>query len=332
MPAPGPRRPGRHRDRRAARPALRASIVALAVALVAAGCSSGGDDDTASTSPLESTIGDRVEVTAAELGPFAVDPGLVAGPGTPLGGGLSVPPGAVLLGVAFPDLRGGGFRAALLVTGSPVEVFNAVGDQARGLGMERADGSCAGDAVATTCRARFVDGSDGEALTVDLLRRVDDRGVVSGLGLRYRPPGSSDEDPPGGQSTPTQPLADVLLPAETIPGPDPADVGALLRAGDAPARSVERGSAIIGLPGPCGCDRPGWGFVAEITGVVHDVVAAYARQFSDLGEAPDISEHRRGDVTLLGVRVGDEDGAHAEVRAVVPDDGAAYLAVSIVGA
>lgn len=314
------------------RPPARVRVVALVVAavLVAVGCSGGdGDDDTASTSPLESTTDERVEVTEAELGPFVVEPDLVAGAGTPLGGGLSVPGGTVLLGAAFPDLVGGGYRAMLLVTGDPVEVFNGLGDQARGLGMARVEGGCTGDATSITCRGRFVDGADGEALTVDLLRRVDERGVVSGLGLRYLPPGTTTEDVEQGQSTPTQPIADVPLPAEPIAAPDPTDVGALLRAGNAPVRTIERGSELIGLPGPCGCDAPGWGFVAEITGVVRDVVAAYARQFSDLGDPPDISDARRDDVTVLGVRVGEPEGAHAEIRAVVPDSGTAYLVVSV---
>ena len=157
--------------------------------------------------------------------------------------------------------------------------------------------------------------------------------MVSGVGLRYRPPGSEDGGDAGdGVSTPTAPIPTVTLPPGPIEGPDPADVGAALRLLPAEARAVERGSELVGLPAPCACEGGGWSFVVAVTGVERDVIAAYARSLSDLGDPPDVSDARRDDVTLLGVRVGEEGGPHGEVRAVVPDSGTTYAIVTVIGA
>ncbi|CAN5523377.1 hypothetical protein BH24ACT4_BH24ACT4_15460 [soil metagenome] len=302
----------------------------MVLALVAAACS--GDEGATSTpreEPLEVLSG-RTEVTTADLGPFALEPDGMAGPGTPLGGGLQVPDGSLLLGVPFPDLLGKGYRALLLVTGDPVAVFSAVAEQAGGLGME-GDGGCLTVPEGLGCSGRFVDGADGESLTVSALRRVGPAGVTSGLAVVYQPPGSQD---PGAQPplppTPTDAVFPVPLPEGPIEGTDQADVVAAVRDTEGPPRTLEVGSRVVGLPGPCTCDGPGWSFVVELDGVERDVVAAYARQFTDLGEPPDISERLADELTILGVRVGSGSPV-AEVRAVLPDSGPAYAIVSYVG-
>ena len=301
------------------------------MALVATLACSGDDNgDQVDAAPL-AALTDRSEVTTEELGPFELDREGMAGPGTPLGGGLEVPDGAILLGVPFPDLIGGGYRALLLVPGDPVGVFNALEDQARAQGMD-ADSNCITLPGEVGCLGTYVDRSDGESLSLSLVRHVAEDGVISGLGMRYLPPGS--EETGGGSDAgpvaPTAPIAPLFLPEGPVGPPDPADVVAVLRSPDSPVRTVELGSTLIGLPGPCACVGPGWSFVVQLTGVERDTIAGYARQFSDLGDPPDISDRRRDDVSLLGVRVGTGSPV-AEVRAVVPDSGPSYAIVSYMG-
>lgn len=317
--------PARHRRRR------RLGAV-LAVALLLGACSDGGDEaDTDTSDPTAAATSDRVEVDTADLGPFAaVDPDDLAGPGTPLGGGLTVPEGALLEGATFPDLVGGGFRALLLVTGDPVDVFDALAGQASGLGMATIGTSgCLGAETAVGCSARFVDGSDGESLTISVARRIDPvNGIVSGAGMLYRPPGS--EDDAGGEATtspPTTPLPEVVLP-DPVPMPAPEDLALAVRTPGTPARKLERGSELVGLPGPCACSGGGWSVVVRLEGVERDVLHGYARQFTDLGEPPDLEDSHRDDITLVGVRVG--EGANtAEIRAVLPDSGRSYAIVTV---
>jgi hypothetical protein len=300
-------------------------------ALLAAGC--GSDDDGSDGDATPATVSDRserVEVDEAEVEPFTVADGTAAGPGTPLGAGLEVPDGSVLLGTSFPDLEGGGFRALLLVPGDPVAVFNDMRDQAATMGLE-GDAGClsAGDRLG--CSTRLADPADGETLSVTLTRRVTELGSVSGLGLRYRPPGSAPDVTPGSQGGgPTTPIPPLALPAPPLPPVDPADVGLLVRPPASPAVSVEPGSELVGAAGPCACDGEGWSFVVEVTGVIHDVVAAYGRQVADLGSVPDIAERRVGEVTVLALRVG--GGAQrAEVIGIDDDEGDDYVIVSIAG-
>lgn len=306
------------------------SLVAVVMVLLLGACSSDDDGSPSTTEAVEIASSDRSPVTAAELEPFAFSDEGMAGPGTPLGGGLTVPEGAVLLGVAFPDLVGAGYRALLLVPGEPVDVFSRVAEQAGGLGMD-GDGGCVSVDGGLGCRGTFVDGADGESLAVTLRRRIGSAGVESGLSLLYRPPGTADTGTDTTEArAPADPVAPVPLPEGPIEGPTPADVAAAVRQPDAPPRTVEEGSRLVGLPGPCACDGPGWSFVVELTGVDRDVVAAYARQFSDLGDPPDISDQLRDSSTILGVRVG-TSAPLAEVRAVIPDSGPAYAIVTYVG-
>ncbi len=290
-----------------------------------AGACSGDDDE---PFPAPAAEASRTPVDGADLGPFSLDTEGMAGPGTPLGGGLDVPEGAILLGVPFPDLVGDGYRALLLIPGDAVEVFSTVSEQAGGLGMD-ADGGCVNVGERVACAGRFVDRADGESLTVELTRQVAFAGVVSGMTLRYRPPGSADagSEPPATAPAPTAPVPPLMLPDGPIEGPADDDVARAVRAPDDPAPTLEVGSRLVGLPGPCPCAGDGWSFVVELDGVARDVVAAYARQFSDLGEVQDISDQLRDEVTILGVRVG-EDSPVAEVRAVVPDSGTAYAIVT----
>jgi len=317
-----------------ARPRRRLGAVALAVGLLlGAGCS--GDDEGEgpdATDPAAAATGERVEVTAADLGPFAeVAPAHLAGPGTPLGAGLSVPEGALLQGAAFPDLVGGGFRALLLVTGDPVGVFDALGGQAGGLGMARTgEGGCLGAPEVVGCQATYVDGADGESLFVSVNRRIDPaNGVVSGVGLSYRPPGTEDGGAEGAVAPPTSPLPEVLLP-EPVPVPAADDVARAVRAPGSPPRTVEAGSELVGLPGPCACADEGWSMVVHLDGVERDVLHGYLRQFSDLGEPPDLEDRHRDDVTLIGVRIGEGD-ATAEIRALLPDAGEPYAIITVRG-
>jgi hypothetical protein len=306
--------------------------VVLVVAVLLGACSSGGDEEEADATDPAAPRTERVEVSEADLGPFTeVDRTDVAGPGTPLGGGLTVPEGALLQGTAFPDLVGGGFRALLLVTGDPVDVFDAMSGQASGLGMQ-GSGGCLGGETLVGCQATFVDGSDGESLTVTVNRRVDPlTGVVSGLGMLYRPPGSEeDAGEGGGESAPTAPLPEVVLP-DPVPRPDPLDVALAVRAPGSPKRTEEAGSELVGLPGPCACEGGGWSIVVSLEGVERDVLHGYARQFSDLGEPPDLEDRHRDDLTLAGLRVG-EGAATAEIRAYLPDDGRAYAIITVRGA
>jgi hypothetical protein len=304
--------------------------VVVALVLAVAACSSDDEGGDAAAEPDVAASSDRSPVSAADLGPFDLAPDGMSGPGTPLGAGLEVPEGAVLLGVAFPDLVGSGFRALLLVTGDPVAVFNAVADQAGGLGMV-AEGGCLGTEGEVACSGRYVDEADGERLRVNLDRTIGPSGVVSGMGLQYEPPGTLDPDdsPGGGFPTPTDPVAPVPLPEGPIAAPDDIDVVVAVREPDGRGRSVEVGSELVGLPGPCACAGTGWSFVVELTGVERDVLAAYARQFSDLGDPPDLTDTLRDTYTILGVRVGTE-APLAEVRAVVPDAGPAYAIVTYV--
>lgn len=309
----------------------RLAALGLTAVLVAASAGCSWLDEPADEEPT--VVADpslRETVTEADLAPFAVEVDEIAGPGTPLGGGLSVPAGAALLGAPFPDLTGGGFRALLLITGDPVEVYNAMGEQSGGLGMDRA-GGCLGTAIEVGCVGRFVDQADGESLEVSVLRRAAESGVVSGMGLRYRPPGSDEvaEAGAGGTSGPTQPLPSVVLPSEVGP-PGVEDLVAALRAPGSTARALEVGSELIGLPGPCACGGQGWSFVTVVDGKVEDLIAAYARQFSDLGDPPDVSSRRVDGVTIFGLRVG-EGEAHAEIRAINPDVGSSYVLVSGIG-
>ncbi len=323
MPAPARRRP---------RARLGIAVLAV-VALLAGACSDGdGDEATEPADPAAAATGDRVEVTTADLGPFTeVEPEDVAGPGTPLGGGLEVPEGALLQGAAFPDLVGGGFRALLLVTGDPVAVYDALGGQASSLGMQ-GTGGCLGAETLVGCQGTFVDAADGESLSVTVNRRIDPlTGVVSGVGLLYRPPGSEE----GGSDTtgavaPTAPLTPVALP-DPVPVPDPLDVALAVRAPGSRMRTVEAGSTLVGLPGPCACDTGGWSMVVRLDGVERDVLHGYMRQFSDLGEPPDLEDRHRDDITLIGVRIG-EGTATAEIRAFLPDDDRAYAIVTVRGA
>lgn len=317
-------RPTRHRR-------LRRLGVVVLVALLVGGCSGDGDDDASDTTdPSAAATGDRAEVTAEDLGPFgAVDTEDVAGPGTPLGGGLSVPQGSVLLGAAFPDLVGGGFRALLLITGDPVDVFDALGGQATSLGMEGSRG-CLGNEAQVGCEATYVDPADGESLALTVSRRVDPvNGVVSGVGMLYRPPGSDAEPAPAGSSAPTQPLPEVVVP-DPVPVPADEDIALAVRAPGSPRRTLEAGSELVGLPGPCACAGGGWSIVVHLDGVERDVLHGYARQFSDLGDPPDLEDRHRDDITLIGVRVGEGDTT-AEIRASLPDDGRAYAIITVRG-
>lgn len=320
----------RHRRRPGATHRLVAVLVVAA--LVAAGCSDGGEPEGSDTTdPSAAATGERVEVTEADLGPFTeVDPDDVAGPGTPLGGGLSVPEGALLQGAAFPDLVGGGFRALLLVTGDPVAVHDALAGQAVGLGME-GTGGCLGGPGVIGCQASYVDGADGESLQFAVTRKVDPLGgVVSGVGLLYRPPGTEDGSAEASTSPPTPPLPEVALP-DPVPVPAIDDVALAVRTPGSRKRTVEAGSALVGLPGPCACEGGGWSMVVHLEGVERDVLHGYLRQFSDFGEAPDIEDRHRDDLTLIGVRVG-EGPQTAEVRAFLPDDGEPYAIITVRGA
>ncbi|HMJ77182.1 MAG TPA: hypothetical protein VK507_14485 [Iamia sp.] len=313
--------PVRRRHRR-----LGAVVVA---ALLLGACSSGDDGASEGDEPTAAATGDRVAVTEDDLGPFTeVDADDVAGPGTPLGGGLAVPDGALLQGAAFPDLVGGGFRALLLVTGDPVDVFDAVAGQATGLGMQGSAG-CLGAETLVGCQALFVDEADGESLAVTVTRRIDPfTGVVSGVGMLYRPPGSEDGGGEGAATNePTTPLAEVDLP-DPVPVPAPEDVALAVRSPGSPMRRIEVGSELVGLPGPCACVGGGWSIVVRLEGVERDVLHGYARQFTDLGEVPDLEDRHGDDLTLIGVRVGEGD-ATAEIRAFLPDDGRAYAIISV---
>lgn len=318
MAAPPDRRPRRRR------------LVGLAavLALVAGACSGGDDAGDAVAESTDAALTERTPVTAADLGPFQVSTDGLAGPGTPLGAGLEVPEGALLEGVPFPDLVGDGFRALLLVPGDPVAVFAAVAEQAGAAGMA-AEGGCLNVMDQLGCSAQLRDPSDGESLTVHLSRRVGFTGVVSGMALRYLPPGSGETggSVPDSAPRPTDPVPPLPLPEGPVAPPDDADVVLALRDPADPARAVEVGSTLVGVPGPCPCLGTGWSFVVEVDGVARDVVAAYARQMSDLGEVPDVEDQLRDELTLLGVRIG-EDGDVAEVRAVVPDSGPAYAIVT----
>ena len=320
MPAPA--------RRRRRRPRL--DVVLVVAALLLGACSGGDEDEATDTSDPVEAVDERVEVSEADLAPFAdIDTRDVSGPGTALGGGLTVPEGALLQGSTFPDLVGGGFRALLLVTGDPVAVYDALAGQAAGLGMLGA-GGCLGNDVFLGCQATFVDGADGESLAVSVTRKVDPLlGVVSGVGVLYRPPGSVEGgaagDPDG--IPPTAPLPEIVLP-DPVPAPAPEDVALALRIPGTPKRTLESGSELIGLPGPCPCAGGGWSIVVRLTGVERDVLHGYARQFSDLGDPPDLEDRHRDDLTLVGVRVG-EGAATAEIRAFLPDDGRAYAIITV---
>jgi len=317
--------------------ARRAISAALAILLVAVLVSCSNDDEgAASTTEAPSATAspaDRREVVASDLGPFDLDTDDMAGAGTPMGGGLTVPDGALLLGVPFPDLVGQGYRALLLVTGDPIAAFNVLAEQAGTLGMEETGGGCLGGVDQISCVGSYADSSDGESLNASVVRRVSLAGVVSGLGLRYRPPGSEEtgETASSPPIAPTDPIAAVELPAGPLQAPAPSDVALAVRPEGSLPRSLERGSRLVGLPGPCACEGEGWSFVVELTGLVRDVMAAYGRQFVDLGQSPDISDRQRDEVTLLGLRVG--SGLRlAEVRAVDANGGPDYAIVTVIGA
>lgn len=304
-------------------------IVGLVCVVVLAGCSDAGAGEASdSTDPAESAAsGDRVAVTAADTGPFELDLDDVAGAGTPLGGGLSVPDGALLQGAAIPDLVGGGYRALLLVVGDPVRVFDALDAQASSLGMS-GQGACLGVIDALGCTGTYADGGDGESLFVSVTRRVTPAGVVSGAAVHYRPPGSDEGPAPADEpAPPTAPLPPIALP-DPVPLPTDEDVAAAVRPPGSPPRALERGSVLVGLPGPCTCEGPGWSIVVRLRGLERDVINGYERQFSDLGEPPDIDDTRRDGVRIMGVRVG-EGSATAEIRAIVPDDGRAYALITV---
>ncbi len=301
--------------------------VALILLLAAACTDDGADPDPDAGATGAPAASARVEVAEADLGPFDGDPDDFGGPGTPLGAGLSVPEGALLQGTTFPDLVGGGYRALLLVVGDAVAVHDALAGQAGDLGMEGA-GGCIGSADQVGCSGRFADPADGESLTYTVARRVGPTGVVSGVGLQYRPPGSDDGTTADeGSSAPTSPLPEVVLP-DPVPVPDPLDVALALRTPGTAMRTVEAGSELVGLPGPCACDGPGWSFVARLDGVERDVIAGYGRQFTDLGDPPDMDDVHRSDVTLIGLRVGEGDDV-AEIRAALPDRGTPYVIVTV---
>lgn len=305
-----------------------AALVA-AVVLLVAGCASDDDGDDDSTPATVTDRSDRFEVDAADVVPFVVADDATAGPGTPLGAGLEVPEGAVVLGTTFPDLEGGGFRVLLLVPGDPVAAFNDLRDQAATMGLEGAAGCLAGgDRLG--CSARLVDPADGETLSLSLTRRVTDLGSMSGLGLRYRPPGTVEDATPGDQgSGPTTPVPPLALPDPPLPEVDPADVGLLVRPPASPVIALEPGSELAGPAGPCACDGEGWSFVVEVTGVILDVVAAYGRQLSDLGSVPDIADRQVGDATVLALRVG--DGADRAEVIGVEDEAGDYVIVTVAG-
>lgn len=306
------------------------ALVTVAILLIS-GCGwdgDGGEDDV--TPATVSDRAERVEVDAAEVQPFTVRDGGAAGPGTPLGAGLEVPDGSVVLGTSFPDLEGGGFRALLLVPGDPVAVFNDLRDQASTMGLV-GDAGClaAGDRLG--CSTHLVDPADGETLTVDLTRRVTDLGSVSGLGLRYRPPGSAPDGTSSSQGGgPTTPIPPLPLPPPPLPEVDPADVGLLVRPPASPIVALEPGSELLGAAGPCACDGEGWSFVVEVTGVLRDVMAAYGRQLAELGSVPDIADRPVGDATVLALRIGEGD-ERAEIFGIEDDEIGDFVVVSVAG-
>jgi hypothetical protein len=310
------------------RRAVAALVATLALLVAACGSDDGADDEAP-----PATVADRSEQVAveeAEVSPFEVREAAAAGPGTPLGAGLEVPEGSVVLGASFPDLEGGGFRALLLVPGDPVDVFNDLRDQGATMGLEGGAGCLsAGDRLG--CSARLVDPADGETLTLSLTRRVTDLGSMSGLGLRYRPPGTLEGVTPDPQASgPTTPVPPLDLPPPPLPEIDPADVGLLVRPPASTAVALEPGSELVGPAGACACDGDGWSFVVEVTGVIRDVVAAYGRQLSELGSVPDISDRRVGDATVLALRVGDGE-RRAEIIGVEPDQGEDVVIVTVAG-
>lgn len=313
---------------------VRLGVLAVVLAVLVAACGWWEDDEpTATTLPGEDPA-QRERVSVADLGPFDLALDDLAGPGTPLGGGLAVPEGAALLGIPFPDADDGGFRALMVVTGDPVVTYNAMVSQALSMGMER-DGVCLGGPQMITCGGRFVDGADGESLLIDVRRSTNTLAVASGLAVHYRQPGSEEVAEVEGSTSsasvsPTEPLAPVDLPPTIVPPPD-GDVGLAVRPPDAPVRRVEVGTRLVGLAGPCACGAPGWSFVVAVEGRVRDIIAAYARQFTDLGDPPDVSDRYLGDQTTFHLVVG-EEARRAEIRAVAPDDDTTYLMVTVVGA
>lgn len=302
-------------------------VLLAAVLVVTTGCSD--DDGTAAVPGGDGEGSERVAVTEAQLGPFEVDRRDFAPPGTSLGATLTVPPGALLVGGPFPTVDGAGFRAQFLLVGDPVTTYNGLQDQAARLGMGAA-GGCLSQGGNVTCRARFIDRADGEVLAVDLRRQVRFTGVVSGLAIAYSPPGSvdvSDASEPGGVP-PTDPLAAVALPPGPVGPPAPTDFALALRPRDGRVPVLETGSEIVAPVAPCACGGEGWTAVMKVTAPVRDVMAAYARQFADLGTSPDIAESLRNNLTSLSVRVG-QGRQFVEIRARQPDDGPVYLLLTV---
>jgi hypothetical protein len=147
--------------------------------------------------------------------------------------------------------------------------------------------------------------------------------------MLYRPPGSDSQAGATGGNTPTPPFPEVLLP-DPVPVPAEDDIALAVRAPGSPKRRLEAGSELVGLPGPCACAGGGWSFVVHLDGVERDVLHGYARQFSDLGDPPDLEDRHRDEVTLVGVRVG-EGSTTAEIRASLPDEGRAYAIITVRG-
>lgn len=299
-------------------------LVAVAVVVGASSCS----DDDESTAPGRQDGRDRAEVREEQLGPFDVDREHFGPPGSPLGASLTVPPGALVAGEPFPAVEGSGFRAQLLVVGDPLAVYNDVQDQASASGMTPT-GGCMSAGGNFACRTRFVDPSDGEVLTLDLRRQALFAGVISGMTIAYGAPGTIDprDAPPPSGVPPTGPVAPVALPDGSIGLPDPQDFALALRPPTGRVPVVESGSELVAPVAPCACGE-GWTAVMAVTAPVRDVMAAYTRQFADLGSPPDIESSLRDNITYLSVRVG-QGTRFLDIRARQPDDGPVHLLLTV---
>jgi hypothetical protein len=284
------------------------ALVAGAVALVllAALLAFAANDD----APPEFTV------TKVDGVPFLN--GATSGPGTELGAGLRVPPGARLLGTTIPietvviyrgtPIPDRGWQAWMFVSGDPIAALRSVATQARGAGLTVGGLGCPEPESASFAFC----GVSGQHVSSNRVRwlsagvwRGTDRMLdapLSHLVVEYhdhqRLPDNFpilDDDQQGDSPIPVMPS----LPRRWRPLPGPGDELAL-----APFRArqlhVEPGTHVV-APYSAGCAAT-YNAVLAVDGDPVQVMRAYSRQVAGLdsqGDPAHVRERRDGDARVL---------------------------------
>jgi hypothetical protein len=257
--------------------------VLLAATAVVAGCTSDGSDQ--GRPPAED---------AAELGEIRV-----LGPGTELTAGFIVPQGAELMtwptGDWFSSDVDPVWKASMLVTGDPIEVFNALAAQATELGFDVVDQDCRtlDDGAPVSSVDCFTDGyrlgAGAESERVNLSVSVRDDALpvaMVGIGIIATERVSEFGDGPW-QLRRFVPKAASGAATDVQLRPSDIDTGDRLVDGDWQRTTLVADSRLVASAAGSTC-AAGMTAVVHVDGVPDDVFDAYARQLfsGDQGDGP----------------------------------------------